>query len=107
MRRGKPPIVALAVALLIAVGLALGAHPVIYFSEFTCPSGTTARPIGLRSGDVQCVPMESSKVGQTAPLVGSDRREVGLYLANIRTRVVDLDFIEGRFVGPAADVMAP
>jgi hypothetical protein len=96
---------AIALVLVVAFGYAAGAKTVFVSSELRCASGYTAQPASLIS--YECRPAISDPTTIQWRQVVTTRDEVGLYLANLRVRVFDIDFASGTEHWLGFDVPAP
>ena len=93
--------------LVVAFGYAAGAKTVFVSSELRCAQGYTAQPASLISYECRpSWPISDPTTIQWRPVV-TTRDEVGLYLANLRVRVFDIDFAAGTDHWLAFDVPAP
>ncbi len=97
---------AIAVAIVLAFAYAAGARPVFAYSELRCTSGYTAQPVSI-APVYQCRPPIPDPTTIQWPEVVTTEDEVALYLANLRVRVFDIDFVWGRYYWLAFDVSAP
>jgi hypothetical protein len=95
----------LSLALVVAFGYAAGAKPVFASSELRCPAGYTAQPASIIS--YECRPPIPDRTTIQWPAVVTTQDEVGLYLANPRVRVFDIDFVSGAVEWLAFDVPLP
>lgn len=95
----RPYVLAL---LIVALAYVAGPRPVFLFSEFTCPTGSVERPVGLLGGVSVCAPP-----GEIAPnpyVGGVPQREIGLYLTNLHVRLFDFDLEADNYLGFAVGV---
>jgi hypothetical protein len=97
---------ATALALLVAFGFAAGARSVFAHSELRCTSGYTAQPVSI-APVYQCRPAIADPTVIQWPQVVTTEDRVALYLANLRIRVFDLDYVWGRHYWLAFDVPPP
>lgn len=84
----------ISLALVLAFGYAAGARSVFRYSELRCASGYTAQPVSI-APVYQCRPPIPDPTVIQWPEVVTTEDEVGLYLANLRIRVFDIDFAGG------------
>jgi hypothetical protein len=84
----------ISLALVLAFGYAAGARSVFRYSELRCASGYTAQPVSI-APVYQCRPPIPDPTVIQWPEVVTTEDEVGLYLANLRVRVFDIDFAGG------------
>jgi hypothetical protein len=97
---------AISLALFVAFGYAAGARSVFAYSELRCPPGLTAQPVSIAPVFV-CRSQFPDPTTIQWPAVVTTEDRVALYLANIRVRVFDLDYVWGRHVWVAFDVPPP
>jgi hypothetical protein len=98
--------VALALALVIAFGFVAGARPVYAYRELRCSPGLTAQPVSIAPVFV-CRPANPDPTANQWPEVVATQHEIALYLANLRVRVFDIDFVWGTTHWLAFDVAPP
>lgn len=97
---------AIALGLVTAFGFVAGARPVYAYRELRCASGYTAQPVSI-APVFQCRPAIPDPTVVQWPQVVATQHEIALYLANLRVRVFDLDFVWGTSHGLAFDVAPP
>jgi len=96
---------AVALALVVAFALLVGARPVFAYEELRCEEGHFPRPMGLAGGVYQCEqrPLSLPPSVELREVV-TVRDEVGLYLTRLDVRVFHIDFVAGTRHGPALGV---
>jgi hypothetical protein len=97
--------VAIALGLLLLFGYAAGARTVFAHGELRCPPGYTAQPASMIT--YECRPPWPDPTTIRWSEVVTTRDEVGLYLVNLRVRVLHLDFVAGTEYWLAFDVPPP
>ena len=97
---------AISSVLVVAFGYAAGPRAVFEYSELRCPPGLTAQPVSIAPVFV-CRPQFPDPTTIQWPEVVTTEDRVALYLANIRVRVFDLDYVWDRHGWLAFDVPPP
>ena len=97
---------AIALASIVAFGYAAGARSFFAHSELRCAPGYTAQPVSI-APVYQCRPPIPDRTTIQWPEVVTTEDQVALYLANLRVRIFDIDFVWGRYYWLAFDVPPP
>ncbi len=101
-------VLAALLGLLVVAAYLVGFRPWIIWTEVACPLEYTEQPISITSGIYRCIPPGGAAGLDLRDLpVGSRQRFVGVYLANLRARVFECDFVWGYCVWLARDVPPP
>jgi hypothetical protein len=96
---------AVVLAFVVAFGFAAGARPVYAYRELRCLPGDTAQPVSIAA--FACRPENPDPTAVQWPRVVATQQEIALYLANLRVRVFDIDFVGGTYGGLVFDVAPP
>lgn len=94
---------AIAVAIVVGLGVVVGARPFYAYQELRCASGYTAQPVSIMPV-YQCRPAIPDPTAIQWPQVVTTEHRVALYLTNLRIRVFDIDYVWGTHHWLAFDV---
>jgi hypothetical protein len=92
-------------AFIVAFGFAAGAKPVYVYRELRCGPGYTAQPVSIAAS--ACRPENPDPTAIQWPHSVATQHELALYLAKLRVRVFDIDFLWGTSGGLVFDVTPP
>ncbi len=97
---------AIALGAVVLFGFIAGARPVYAYHELRCAPGYTAQPVSIAPVS-QCRPANPDPTVIQWPQVVTSQHEVALYLARLRVRVFEIDFVWGTSHWFAFDVAPP
>jgi len=97
--------VAIALGAVVLFGFAVGARPVYAYQELRCAPGYTAQPVSIAA--FACRPESPDPTAAQWPQAVATQQQIALYLANLRIRVFDIDFVRGTSGGLVFDVAPP
>ena len=100
-RVGRP--FAIVVASLATLAIITGARPTYAYQQLQCERGYQPQSAGP-SGLYWCQPRPTAAPDSDRPDPVTTQHEIGLYLTNLRIRVLHVDFVSGDFQGFALDV---
>ena len=93
---------------LVLAAYFVGFKPVFDVSEVRCPAGYIKQGIGLQDYSYWCIPPGgAAELDRRTLPMGSQRRQIGLYFANLDVRVFDFDGVSGNYLWFARNVPAP